>query len=98
MAKTKSKTKITRSHKKMDPDIKAVFTAGKALKQSSSERMLKANLEFIAGHFGYAIMETLPIPQECGCHSTYVKFNHICAEHSLKDYLERFRMPELDGE
>ena len=49
--------KIKRSHKKLDPDIKAVFAAWRALKASSSPAMIKANLEFISGHFGFEIKE-----------------------------------------
>ncbi len=41
----------------MDPDIKAIFAAGRALKGSSSKRMLGENLRFLAGHFGYVIVE-----------------------------------------
>ena len=48
-------SKITRSHKKMDPDIKAVFATYRALKASSSSKMLEENLRFVAGHFGYEI-------------------------------------------
>jgi hypothetical protein len=39
----------------MDPDIKAVFATYRALKASSSSKMLEENLRFVAGHFGYEI-------------------------------------------
>jgi hypothetical protein len=47
--------KIKRSHKKLDPDVKAVFATYRALKASSSPKMLEENLRFVAGHFGYEI-------------------------------------------
>lgn len=36
-----------RSHRKMDPDIKALAVACRALDGSSSQRMLRANLVFL---------------------------------------------------
>jgi hypothetical protein len=46
-----------RSHRKLDPDIKALTLAWRALKGSSCDRMLRANLDFLVGHFGYALLE-----------------------------------------
>lgn len=37
--------------KRLDPDIKALRGAVRALEGSSSERMLRANLEFLWGRF-----------------------------------------------
>lgn len=40
-----------RSHKKMDPDVKALRTCVRALLASSSERMLVANMEYLWDRF-----------------------------------------------
>jgi hypothetical protein len=48
----------------MDPDIKAVFATYRALKASSSPKMLEENLRFVAGHFGYEIFIPLKDKEE----------------------------------
>ena len=45
-----SKPAKRRSHKKMDPDIKALTLAARALK-GSTPRMLIPNLDFLIAHF-----------------------------------------------
>lgn len=54
--------KITRSHKKMNPDIKAIFATSRALRGSSNLAMLEANLAFVAGHFGFGIYPLIREP------------------------------------
>ena len=49
--------KIKRSHKKLDPDIKAVFALFRALRLSSSPAMLESNLRYIANYFGYEVIK-----------------------------------------
>lgn len=40
-----------RKSRRVDPDISALKACAKALRKSSSTRMLKANLEFLWWHF-----------------------------------------------
>lgn len=47
--------KVTRSHKKLDPDFKAILDVYRALKKSSDKNALEFNLAFVAEHFGYGI-------------------------------------------
>ena len=45
-----------RKSRAMDPDIKAIKGALRALSLSTTERMQRANLRFIADRYGYVIM------------------------------------------
>lgn len=72
---------IKRSHKKLDPDFKAILMMYRALKSCSSSEMLDENLKYIAGYFGYeAIKKNSEEP--CGCKTVPSRMKYVCKEHT----------------